>query len=754
MSHAATTLPLASPSAPSNDSAWRPLRSDLQFHRMEEDPLTQVWLLYDPLRGQYLELGELELLTLQQWNLGSAEAIASTLSQQQGCRISPQQIESIFRFASDNELLQNSSDALAQKRAQITPMQQGLGRLQKTLFFRRALFVPTLSSRLLRPLARATALPGFYLLLTVTALFCAISVGQHSTEFLAYFSASWNPLGGLAFFICYLLLSLFHEIGHASVARLYGIRANSVGVGLIALMPIMYSDITDAWRLPRKARLHISAAGVAFELCLGVAAALIWCLVNDGVIRTLMFYLFTTSLVTTLLINANPLMKFDGYYLLSDFLRERNLQQTATNTLRQWCWALLLRDTQRPTGYRHKLLGAFGLAGLIYRLLIFAAISYAAYQLLFKAAGILVFFLCIGLLVVLPAVREIQGFWSHLQRQRQIQSTQPKKTGAAKGRHMKSSAAQQESHTPTRSNTRLLPMFRSASLWCIATLLILALAPLPWPIQLPASTYFESQQTLMAPANAKLRTLLVARGEFVRAGQPIAELADDELEYRIQRTRAELALLQQRQQADRFAENLDVLEGVYLQDLLSKQQLLRQLHTHKQQLQVLAKVDGNVDWTLPGLHVGQFLTLNQAFLSIAARDTLAGRAYASTQQFSRLSESTNAQRRGRLFLDGQWRPVTVQLRNIEDIASHALVDPALASNFGGPVQTLADDRERAADALHLISFEFPPAAAHANASRPTTAQRTGHLVLFGEPVSLAYMLVQRIAGVFIRESGM
>ncbi|WP_460805788.1 site-2 protease family protein [Microbulbifer agarilyticus] len=735
------------------DSAWPPLRPDLQFHRVDEDPFTQTWLLYDPLRGQYLELGELELLTLQQWRLGSAEAIAVTLSQQQGYEVSLQQIESIFRFVSDNELLQCSSDELAQKRAQITAMQRGLGQLQKMLFFRRALFTPQLSSRLLSPLARATAQPVFYFALIVTAFFCAISIGQHLTEFLAYFSASWNPVGGLLFFACYLLLSLFHELGHASVARLYGVRANSVGVGLIALMPIMYSEITDAWRLPRKARLHISAAGVAFELSLGVAAALIWCIADDGALRTLMFYLFTTSLVTTLLINANPLMKFDGYYLLSDFLREKNLQQTATNTLRQWCWGLLLRDTSLPTNRKQKLLGMFGFASLIYRLLIFAAISYAAYQLLFKAAGVLLFFLCIALLLALPTVREAHGFWSHLQRQRQLKSAHSTGGEAEENRSMKDSLPPREMGNSTLARTGILQMFRPTSLWCIAALIAVVLTPLPWPVQLPASTHFVNQQTLMAPANAKIREILFTRGDFVRTGQVIAELHDDELEYRIQRTRAELGLLQQRQQIDRFAEHLDALEGVYLQDLLSKQQLLRQLEIQKQQLQVLAKVDGKVDWIMPGLHSGQFLTLNQPFLSIAERNSLAGRAYAQAQQVSRLSEMGEDMQRGKLFLRGQWHPVTVNVRNIENIASQTLLDPVLGSGFGGPVQTLTDNRERAAEALHLISFEFEASSPKAGTALPTTAQRTGHLVLLGEPVSLAYLLVRRMAGVFIRESG-
>ena len=736
------SAPSTSAQAPQAESKrWPPLRTDLQFHPVQEDRQRQSWLLYDPLRGQYLELGELELLVLQQWRLGSAAAIANAIAQQQGCAVEPRQIESIFRFVADNELLQTSSEKLAQKQAGITPQQRRLARLQQTIFIRRPLYTPELSSRLLLPLARCTARRGFYGLLTATALFSAASIGQHWAEFLAYFNASWNAAGAVMFFCCYLLLSLFHELGHTSVARLYGIRANSIGIGLIALMPIMYSEITDAWRLPRRARLHISAAGVVFELTLAVAAAFTWCLLDDGPLRALMFYLFTTSLVATLMINANPLMKFDGYYLLSDITREKNLQQSATTLLRQWSWSLLLRDHPSPGSRKQKLLGLFGLISLVYRLLVFAAISYAAYQLLFKAAGILLFVTCIGLLLVIPAAREFHAFWSHLQEQKAVSSTRPGKNHEAENIAM-------ENYRSDTGGEGILRLFRPSALWGATVLLALLFIPLPWPVQIPASTYFSAQQQVMAPAGVVLKQMTLQRGDAVSAGQLIATLYDDELEFRIQRTREELALLSRRQHSDGFAESLDALDGVYLQDLLSKQQLLRSLETEQQQLQVVANISGTVDWTMPGLHPGQYLELNQPFISIVSRDSLAGRAYGEARQLTRLKAKSGEELHGRLFIEGRWAPLAVTVHTIEQIASRTLQDPALTSDFGGPLQTLPDDRKRAADALHLITFRFSP-----DQAALTTAQRTGYLILYGQPVSLAQLLTRRIVGVFIRESG-
>ncbi|WGL18451.1 hypothetical protein PVT68_09165 [Microbulbifer bruguierae] len=741
--HAAGTGPTSPPR-----TGWPKLRSDLRFHRLAEDDGETGWMLYDPLRGQYLELGELELLVLHHWHQGSAEKIARSIAAEQGCRLEPSQVEAVAGFVRDNELLQSESLPLLQKLAAISPQQQRLQKLQRTLFWRRPLFTPELSSRLLLPLARASQSPWFYALLLAAAIFSAISIGQHSGEFFAYFDASWNAAGALVFFLCYLILSLFHELGHASVARLYGVRANSVGVGLIAMMPIMFSEITDAWRLPRKARLHISAAGVLFEAAIGAAAATTWCLLDDGPLRALMFYLFTTSLVSTLLINANPLMKFDGYYLLSDFTGEKNLHQGASTTLRHWLWVQLLRGPKPAISRRQKLLVLFGLTSLIYRTSVFALISYGAYQLLFKAAGILILVLCLFLLLVLPAVREARAFIAFVkeQNEQKVQKEQPQSQAMTSQNTDNGTPPTQPSRSDFFAFVQLLnPKF----IFAFSALLAVLLIPLPWPVQLPASTYFSAQQQVKSPAGAVLEKLALEPGGTVVSGSVIAQLRDTELDYRIARTQQELGMLNRRQQSDGFAESLDALDGVYLQDLLSKRQLLHALLTEKKQLEIVAKVAGTVDWVSPGLHEGQYLEVNQPFLSIARRDSLAGRAYGKAQQLARLQQNSGQPLRGKLFVQGQWLPLAATVHSAEQIASRRIQDPALASAYGGPLQTVADEPERAAEALHILSFTFD---ADARATL-NSAQRSGYLVLLGKPTSLLSLAVDRVAGVLIRESG-
>ncbi|WP_346837709.1 hypothetical protein [Microbulbifer sp. SAOS-129_SWC] len=707
--------------------SWPVLRRDLQFHRAEDSPGDSPgWMLYDPLRAIYIELGALELLILQHWPLGSAEAIASAISRERGSDVSAEQVQQFVQFAADNELLQ-SSGAQLQQRIDARP-RAPLRSVQRLVFWRQPLFSPDRLARWLLPLARLTGRRYFWVGAAALALLAMISMAQHWVDYLSYLRASWSPAGIGAYVGSYFLLSLFHELGHASVARSYGVRANCVGIGLIALMPIMYSEITDGWRLPRRARLHISSAGVIYEFLIGVVAALAWCALEDGTLRSATFYLFTGSLITTLAINLNPLMRFDGYYLLGDIVREKNLHASAAAQLRAAVWHALLRDPgiRAPRDRREWLLIAFALFSVTYRLGVFMGISWMAYQLLFKAAGVLVFAFCITALLLLPTLREYRLLKRHL---RERQKANAEANTAADGEAVK-------------KRRDLFGQLRPLPIAMALVLLTLLLVPLPWPVELPASTYYARKQQVVAPQGGPIESIAAQAGDRVAAGTPLLLIDSSELDYRIKRNKLELALLNERQDSDGFAAALDALDGVYLQDLLSKRQQLRALQSQKNQLQVAAEFSGVVDWRRRGIGIGEYLPLNEPVLSIVDPQSLRGRAYGRAQFIERLGGHPH----GHLFLPGRWQPITVTIDQVDLIGSRQLPDPALSRHYGGPLATLPDQPDQFTEALHRIDFSL-------DGSPPLADQRTGYLVVFGKPVSLLKLFARRVVGVFVRESG-
>ena len=144
-----------------------------------------------------------------------------------------------------------------------------------------------------------------------------------------------------------VLVKVLHEFGHALACRHFGARPQEMGVLLLAGVPSLYCDVSDAWKLPSKwKRMGVSAGGMAVELAIAALAALIWRFVEPGAVRAVALSLIVVCSVGTLLINANPLLRYDGYYLLSDFLEVPNLAERARGLVggawRRW----LLGETE------------------------------------------------------------------------------------------------------------------------------------------------------------------------------------------------------------------------------------------------------------------------------------------------------------------------------------------------------------------------------------------------------------------------
>ena len=120
-----------------------------------------------------------------------------------------------------------------------------------------------------------------------------------------------------------LFTKIIHECGHAYMAKSFGCKIPSMGVAFMVMMPLLYTDTTVAWRLSsRRERLLVVAAGVMSEMSLGAWAALAWCLLPDGFLKSSAFLLATTTWIMSLSINM-----IDGYYFLSDSIGVANLHQ-------------------------------------------------------------------------------------------------------------------------------------------------------------------------------------------------------------------------------------------------------------------------------------------------------------------------------------------------------------------------------------------------------------------------------------------
>jgi len=124
-----------------------------------------------------------------------------------------------------------------------------------------------------------------------------------------------------------------HEFAHGLACKRFGGKVHEIGFLLLYLQPALYCNVSDAWLFPRKSsRLWVTFAGAYFEMCLWAVATVVWRVTDPGGLHYVALVVMVSSLVRTCF-NLNPLIKLDGYYLLSDYLEVPNLRQRALGYL-------------------------------------------------------------------------------------------------------------------------------------------------------------------------------------------------------------------------------------------------------------------------------------------------------------------------------------------------------------------------------------------------------------------------------------
>ncbi|MFT5092010.1 MAG: putative peptide zinc metalloprotease protein [Porticoccaceae bacterium] len=180
---------------------------------------------------------------------------------------------------------------------------------------------------------------------------------------------------------------VLHELGHAVSCRHFGGECHEMGVMLLVLTPCLYCNVSDAWMLPsRWQRIVISAAGIYVELLLSAVCLFMWWFTVPGAFNSLCLNVVFVCSVSTVLFNGNPLLRYDGYYILSDLVEIPNLRQQAGALFRNWMSVWFL-DTelanQRLLPQRRKaFLVTWHVASWLYRLLVVWGIMWFVHRVL------------------------------------------------------------------------------------------------------------------------------------------------------------------------------------------------------------------------------------------------------------------------------------------------------------------------------------------------------------------------------------
>jgi len=218
------------------------------------------------------------------------------------------------------------------------------------------------------------------LLWLVVVLPALVLVGIHWSDLTHNFlDRLLTPQNLVVIWLVFPLLKVLHELGHGYVARHFGCEIHDMGVMFLVFTPIPYVDASSSWALASKyRRALVGAGGMLVEIFLAALAFYVWLAAEPGAVRVAAYNALVIGGATTLLFNGNPLLRFDGYYILSDLFELPNLRVRSNRYLGYVLERHLLgsSDVRRP----HTAPGepgwfvSYSVAAFAYRFFVVAAI--------------------------------------------------------------------------------------------------------------------------------------------------------------------------------------------------------------------------------------------------------------------------------------------------------------------------------------------------------------------------------------------
>jgi putative peptide zinc metalloprotease protein len=414
--------PQGKPNALSNNTPPKPtkvplLREELRLIQAANNADgSPAWMIQDPVNNKFYRIGWLDFELLLRWGLVDIASIVQDVNAETTLDVDADNVTELATFLSENKLLQaNSAEAVNRLITEKNNKKQSVFSwlVHHYLFFRIPLIKPQALLANILPYVRWLFSPitAFIVLgITLTGLFL---VARQWDVFSATFVEQLTIAGFLSYGIALLFTKFLHEFGHAITATRYGVRVGHMGIALLVMFPMPYTDTSESWKLSNnKQRLHIAAAGIITELCLAGIATLAWSLSPDGAVKSALFFLATTSWLLTLAVNASPFMRFDGYFILSDLLDFPNLHERSGALAKTWLRRTVLgvRDDW-PEDFspkKRRALIVFSCVTWVYRMIIFLGIAWLVYYLFFKVLGIILFVVEILWFIAIPIWRELQ----------------------------------------------------------------------------------------------------------------------------------------------------------------------------------------------------------------------------------------------------------------------------------------------------------------------------------------------------------
>lgn len=516
--------------------------------------------------------------------------------------------------------------------------------------------------------------------------------------------------------LTYPAVKAVHEWAHGLAVKAWRGSVREIGVLFILFVPVPYVDAGSSYRFASKwQRAAVAAAGIMAELLLGALAVYVWLWAEDGLVHALAFNVILIAGVSTLLVNGNPLMRYDGYYILTDVLEMPNLSQRAKE---YWVYVsdrflFGARDAKPPLGWMSERfwLCAYGLVAPIYRIAIMVSlIWFVAKEYFFF--GVILALVSAWLTLGMPLGKAFRHVWS--------------------------------GHTLARYRTRAL---RRLYVYVMVSAACLCAIPLPFYTVQEGVVWLPEQAVVRAPVDGHIALHAVQPQQAVEVGAVLLALDNPQL-------------MQDRQLAQERVGALQLqIRQVQPQDVLQVQILSRQLQAEEakllrlqQQVDVLtlrAEVAGYWYPVEMDAMQGRFVHKGSVVGYVAEQASDVVRV-AVQQDDMELIESRLRAVRVRLATDTTYE-YAAELTRTTPGGDFKLVSPALGIDGGGQIAARAA-QDGSAHALDRM-FDVDVTLAHPQGQRltsPAFGQRAYVRFDLGH-TPLAWQWFLRIKQLFLKE---
>jgi putative peptide zinc metalloprotease protein len=695
------------------------LREDLVVSQGPDSSLGQpTWLIYDPLRHRFVDIDQptFEILSLWRYH-ATLESLAAAVAARTQRPSDMKELEQLVTFFTSSSLTLEGPNAdwrhlnkLASKRAHGLLMTL----VHNYLFFKIPIASPQHFLEATYPWVAPLFNRSIQLIIGLIGLIGLYLVARQWDEFISE-TRGLASVGGIAAFGAVLfIVKAFHELGHGYCAIRHKCRVPSMGLAFMMMAPLLYTDVTDAWRLKdRRKRLAIDAAGVCVELGFACLATFLWVFMPDGIVRHIVFLIATTSWVMSIAINLNPFMRFDGYYMFSDLLGVPNLQPRAFG-LGVWQVREILFRLRAPcpeilTARLKAILIVYAWSVWIYRFFLFIGIAALVYTYFFKLLGIVLFAFEIGYFVIKPILKELNNWW----------------------------AMRKAITKSSRSYVTLA-----------AAVVAMAFVVIPWStrVTVPALLDAGPLARVYPPRAARVKAVFVKPGDRVEKGQVLVQLEQPDLDYEKATTtskRDTIKLRLDRQTADR--DDLDdklVLESA----LLSLSSKLTGLSLEQNELSVRAPQSGLIAELNPMLNLGRWISVKDQIALLTGFEAPKVKGYLPEDALWRIENGSVG-----IFVPEvpSASTVSVTITSVGAGSTGVIEIPELASSHGGKIEVQADARQRLIPSTAQYAVTM---TSQGTALPPNTSVR-GVVILQGHAESLIAGVYRRALKVLMRESG-